>query len=248
MGLGMVKSVVFLLMVFLVQCIVSSSSRNVLHRVPAATVSAIAVISFTRAAVVAAVEEEFDDATAATSESVAQADEKGHESSSDHDHEEHAKSEAEEPGFWERMFPENHHLDTLDQLKKQPIVLILVAAFIVKYFLSWKKMDHIEGSLVRHVNSVADWNVLMDESKSSGKYVVTDFYATWCPPCRQAAPKFDQMSIEYGESGNVIFCKVDVDKVESVAKSCGIQAMPTFMLVKDAKEVRTRAHGVLYMR
>ena len=231
------KAIVFVLTVFLLQCTVSSSS--VVRKASTVAVSAAVVVSLTRTGSAATAEGAFDDAIAATTEHETQVEGKQDEILNDHGHHnDQTASEDNEPGFWERMFPENHHADTLDQLKKNPIVVILIIAFAIKYLLSWKKMEHVDGSLVRHVNSVADWNVLMDESKSSGKFLIADFYATWCPPCRQAAPKFDQMSIEYGESANVIFCKVDVDKVESVAKSCAIQAMPTFLLVKDAKEVR----------
>jgi hypothetical protein len=40
------------------------------------------------------------------------------------------------------------------------------------------------GSKVRAINSVEEWNALLDESKSSGQFIVADFYATWCPPCK----------------------------------------------------------------
>ncbi len=47
-------------------------------------------------------------------------------------------------------------------------------------------------------------------------------------------PEFVKLSNEYQ---NVVFLKVDVDQVESVAASCGISAMPTFQVFKDGKKV-----------
>jgi len=47
-------------------------------------------------------------------------------------------------------------------------------------------------------------------------------------------PEFVKLSNEYE---NVVFLKVDVDQVESVAASCGISAMPTFQVFKDGNKV-----------
>lgn len=64
--------------------------------------------------------------------------------------------------------------------------------------------------------------------------IIVDFSATWCAPCRMIGPEFAKLSNEYH---NVVFLKVDVDQVESVAASCGISAMPTFQVFKDGKKV-----------
>ena len=67
-----------------------------------------------------------------------------------------------------------------------------------------------------------------------GGIVLIDFWAEWCGPCRMIGPEFVKLSNEYQ---NVVFLKVDVDQVESVAASCGISAMPTFQVFKDGKKV-----------
>ena len=57
----------------------------------------------------------------------------------------------------------------------------------------------------------------MLEGKKHGKRVICDFYATWCPPCKVAAPIYGNLSKEHT---NVLFLKVNVDEARDVARSC----------------------------
>jgi len=65
-----------------------------------------------------------------------------------------------------------------------------------------------------------------------------DFYADWCGPCKIMAPVFEEIEAEY--SGKVEFEKVDVEANESLAGQYDIRSIPTFVLVKDDKEVDRR--------
>ena len=55
-----------------------------------------------------------------------------------------------------------------------------------------------------------------------------------CPPCRQIAPFFDALSLEHPE---VVFVKVDVDKVPGIGRILGVWAMPSFFFLKDGETV-----------
>lgn len=72
---------------------------------------------------------------------------------------------------------------------------------------------------------------------SGHKYLIADFYATWCPPCKQIAPIYNQLSTAHSASGNFAFVKVNVDEAREIAAQYGIQAMPTFLLFKDGKQI-----------
>lgn len=73
-------------------------------------------------------------------------------------------------GFFERMW---------EATKRNPLMLVLLFVILVKNYLSSGKIKHIEGSLVRHINTATEWNDLMDESKKEEKLVAVDFFATW---------------------------------------------------------------------
>jgi thioredoxin 1 len=65
--------------------------------------------------------------------------------------------------------------------------------------------------------------------------VVIDFFATWCGPCKKIAPIFEQLAQVYP---SIVFLKVDVDISGEVAEKFEIQAMPTFLFVKDGVIVK----------
>lgn len=68
-------------------------------------------------------------------------------------------------------------------------------------------------------------------------YVVTDFYADWCGPCKQIAPMYEQFAKASSVPGYLAFAKVNVDNNREVAAQYGVSAMPTFMFFKNGKQV-----------
>lgn len=86
-----------------------------------------------------------------------------------------------------------------------------------------------------YTNSQAIFKALV----SSGPAVI-DFYATWCGPCKAVAPKVGELSEKYE---NVRFVQVDVDQMGQVAQEYNVSAMPTFVFLKDGKEVGQRVRG-----
>jgi len=49
-----------------------------------------------------------------------------------------------------------------------------------------------------------------------GKVLVVNFWATWCPPCREEMPEFSQAQDEYGANG-VQFVGIAIDNAANVA-------------------------------
>ncbi len=50
-----------------------------------------------------------------------------------------------------------------------------------------------------------------------GKWLVVNFWATWCPPCREEMPAFSRLAVKYGGQG-VQFVGISVDNAENVRR------------------------------
>lgn len=66
---------------------------------------------------------------------------------------------------------------------------------------------------------------------------LTDFWATWCGPCRMQSPVIEQLDQEMGDK--VAFNKVDVDENQATAAKFGIMSIPTLLIKKDGQVVDT---------
>ncbi|PSS30437.1 Thioredoxin like [Actinidia chinensis var. chinensis] len=91
-----------------------------------------------------------------------------------------------------------------------------------------------EPSLVLAFHSSARWNLHFNSSKQIPKLMVVDFSASWCGPCKFIEPAIHAMAAKFTD---VDFVKIDVDELSDVAQEFGVQGMPTFVLLKQGKEV-----------
>ncbi|KAL5203058.1 hypothetical protein ABZP36_014010 [Zizania latifolia] len=98
----------------------------------------------------------------------------------------------------------------------------------------------VEGSVIA-IHSLDEWTIQIEEANSAKKLVVIDFTASWCGPCRIIAPVFADLAKKHP---NAVFLKVDVDELKPIAEQFSVEAMPTFLFMKEG-DVKDRVVGAV---
>ena len=80
---------------------------------------------------------------------------------------------------------------------------------------------------IQEITTEEEFNKLINNT-----FVIIDFYAQWCGPCKTFVPKFKELSLKYP---NVKFAKVDVDEVQEIADLCQVKSLPTFIAFENGQ-------------
>jgi thioredoxin 1 len=92
------------------------------------------------------------------------------------------------------------------------------------------------------IKSISDDSFDKDVIEADG-YVLVDFWAPWCGPCRALAPTLEDIAESY--KNKVKFLKINVDDNQSIATKYGIRGIPTIILYKEGKVIATKTGGDL---
>ena len=75
----------------------------------------------------------------------------------------------------------------------------------------------------------------------SNDFLLVDFWAEWCGPCKSMHPIFTRMARKYKR---VRFARVNVDNAQDIARKYGVQSIPTFIMFKNGEIVNTMVGAV----
>lgn len=104
------------------------------------------------------------------------------------------------------------------------LVIMFVLGFVIYYFFLGpnsilKDSDNDNGKLSAQslfsANLLNPDGVSQDLSQYKGKVIVLNFWATWCPPCREEMPELSALNKEYQDK-NVVVLGIAIDELAQV--------------------------------
>jgi len=81
--------------------------------------------------------------------------------------------------------------------------------------------------------NITDQTFEREVLQTTGRPVLVDCWAPWCPPCRAIAPLLDQLAAESNGSYRIV--KVNVDENPQISSRFQIASIPTMLIFKDGK-------------
>lgn len=72
---------------------------------------------------------------------------------------------------------------------------------------------------------------IIKEAEKTKSLVIIDFYATWCGPCKTLSKVLDKIAEVYSEQ--VIFCKINIDKIPTFTSVYNIRGVPTLVFLDN---------------
>lgn len=68
------------------------------------------------------------------------------------------------------------------------------------------------------------------ETIDSSDFIILDFWAPWCGPCKQFAPVFTEVSEKHPD---IVFAKINTEEEQEIGAMMNIRSIPTLMIMRD---------------
>ncbi len=73
-------------------------------------------------------------------------------------------------------------------------------------------------------------NENFEDAVANNDFVIVDFWAPWCGPCRTFAPVFEKVARDFDD---IVFAKVNTEDQSAIAMHFQIRSIPTLMIFRE---------------
>jgi thioredoxin 1 len=98
-----------------------------------------------------------------------------------------------------------------------------------------KARDPLTDSGIRYIDSTEQFNKIIQ--MSGERLLMFDFYADWCPPCKEIEPVLEKIAKE--KSDMVTVYKINIDRNKALADSFRVSGIPHVVFFKNKETVLT---------
>jgi thioredoxin len=116
---------------------------------------------------------------------------------------------------------------------------VIVAFFLLSGIVSCKNNtnekvhEQTNHSMITSIDNVEHLNKVIEISNE--RLLILEFYADWCPPCKELAPILEKIAKE--KSTTVSIYKIDVDRHRELMNSFRVTGIPYVSFVKNKENV-----------
>jgi peroxiredoxin len=124
-------------------------------------------------------------------------------------------------------------------------IAVLTMAFIASLYPSFQNLT---GTGVEVGEEAPEFSLMSDAGRPvqlgdfRGKFLVLNFWATWCPPCLEELPSLNRFHEQFSGKG-VVVLGVSVDEDESTYREFLKKAGVGFLTARDASRKTPRTYG-----
>lgn len=162
-------------------------------------------------------------------------------------------------------------------LKRSAYALLILALIVAAYVLikpndNKPTNENVQDAVGLEVGSIAPDISLMDMdgnqmklSDLKGKKVFLNFWATWCPPCREEMPDIEKMKEKYGNDLTIIAVSsaeskdtvaaflqeysytfsIYLDEDSSISRTYQLSAIPTSYFIDEDGIIQQKSVGAI---
>jgi len=69
-----------------------------------------------------------------------------------------------------------------------------------------------------------------EQTIKDSAFVIVDFWAPWCGPCRNFAPVYEKVSADHDD---IVFAKINTEDEQELGAHFQIRSIPTLMIFRD---------------
>jgi thioredoxin len=115
----------------------------------------------------------------------------------------------------------------------------IVAVFFIFSIVSCKNNTNenaqakTHNSIITGIDNMEQLNKVLEISNE--RLLILEFYADWCPPCKELAPVLEKIAKE--KSATVAIYKIDIDRHRELSNSFRVTGIPHVTFVKNKENV-----------